>query len=682
MEFKQAASHILDIVYEILSNHRQLEHLWVNKKQRLQNRYRILNFQLNIKQVYNWLENHGEVFLRKNQSVGKDLRKAKMLHLSHENFVKVLKNTVTNVEKLLASADDLVVTGEFEPKDIYSMTKELEQRMTLFLRRVEKRKQTLDLSVLFHTHVIELENWFNELKSHWKSLNIENKDTDTTCLELFERQLDILNEQRNVTLDACDKTKNEGETLLALLRESQPQAATQNNSYLNIESILNTIVTRYNEIDCLLNTNKACLEIYIQIKHFEKDSNEISSHLEHWYEELKFINESSDQDSKQSVENVETWLQAQIQTAGQMKGLVFELIQRGTDLTLNLDKLPNNSLAQTRRNRIQTIIEYLNEREKELHDLALKQQRKLGQKLQINQLELECQQLLAYIGSVELELFKKLRFARNINEADDIRKDYELFKMSIERLTISFNNLQTKTERILCCIDDNQSLKISKFESLMNTLNSKWQFLLIYMDNRNRLVMAQINFYKYTDQVTTVLDSLEREYAREEDWYEKSKCELDPETYLQSQLQIHNQKKQSFLKACNWARRTGETFQKYALRNICDAKKYSNCVLNQHDVELNTKYMIDDINSREERTIKSWNNRKNALDECFQYIIFEKSSKEALAWLQENENNYLSKFQAISQSKDEMKRFFKEFCDFTERLKVSLFIEKRVKLQL
>ncbi|RMZ94452.1 triple functional domain [Brachionus plicatilis] len=33
MEFKQAASHILDIVYEILSNHRQLELLWVNKKQ-------------------------------------------------------------------------------------------------------------------------------------------------------------------------------------------------------------------------------------------------------------------------------------------------------------------------------------------------------------------------------------------------------------------------------------------------------------------------------------------------------------------------------------------------------------------------------------------------------------------------------------------------------------------------
>jgi glycosyltransferase involved in cell wall biosynthesis len=38
--------------------------------------------------------------------------------------------------------------------------------------------------------------------------------------------------------------------------------------------------------------------------------------------------------------------------------------------------------------------------------------------------------------------------------------------------------------------------------------------------------------------------------------------------------------------------------------------------------------IMDDIHLREERTIKSWTNRKNALDECFQYVIFEKSSKE------------------------------------------------------
>lgn len=71
-------------------------------------------------------------------------------------IVRPAKNTITNVDKLLASADDLVMNGEFEPQDVYAMTKELEQRMDLFLQRVERRKNILDLSVLFHTHVVEV----------------------------------------------------------------------------------------------------------------------------------------------------------------------------------------------------------------------------------------------------------------------------------------------------------------------------------------------------------------------------------------------------------------------------------------------------------------------------------------------------------------------------------------------
>ena len=82
------------------------------------------------------------------------------------------------------------------------------------------------------------------------------------------------------------------------------------------------------------------------------------------------------------------------------------------------------------------------------------------------------------------------------------------------------------------------------------------------------------------------MESLEHEYGRDEDWYDKSKSEYDPEQYLQSQLQLHNQKKQSFLKACNWARRTGETFQKYSLRNICDAKINTSAL---GEIEGNTK---------------------------------------------------------------------------------------------
>jgi hypothetical protein len=92
-----------------------------------------------------------------------------------------------------------------------------------------------------------------------------------------------------------------------------------------------------------------------------------------------------------------------------------------------------------------------------------------------------------------------------------------------------------------------------------------------------------------------VLESLENEYTRDEDWYERSKIEYDSEAYLQTQIQIHNQKKQSFLKACNWARRTGETFQKYSLRNICDAKM-NTAVLRETESNTKSKKTIIRIN--------------------------------------------------------------------------------------
>jgi hypothetical protein len=274
--------------------------------------------------------------------------------------------------------------------------------------------------------------------------------------------------------------------------------------------------------------------------------------------------------------------------------------------------------------------------------------------------------------------------------------EHELFKNNLERISISVSMLQSKAQRIILDKQQQQQAQESqdgsanksptKFEQLMNTLNSKWQMLLIYIDNRTRLIMAQINFYKYTDQVMTVLESLEHEYARDDDWYEKSKSEYDPEQCLHAQIQIHNQKKQSFLKACNWARRTGETFQKYSLRNICDAKMNNATVL--VDIEANTKRIMDEIHAKEERTIKSWTNRKNALDECFQYVIFEKSSKEALVWLNESETSYLNKFQSLggaNASKEEMDKLYKEFCEFTDKLRnqqgyVNLLIELSPKL--
>ena len=72
-------------------------------------------------------------------------------------------------------------------------------------------------------------------------------------------------------------------------------------------------------------------------------------------------------------------------------------------------------------------------------------------------------------------------------------------------------------------------------------------------------------------QVCSVLDSLEREYKREDDMLQKhlsSGADVDKVTLITQLISKHQEQKEAFLKACTLARRTAETFLKYSNRSL------------------------------------------------------------------------------------------------------------------
>lgn len=62
----------------------------------------------------------------------------------------------------------------------------------------------------------------------------------------------------------------------------------------------------------------------------------------------------------------------------------------------------------------------------------------------------------------------------------------------------------------------------------------------------------------------SVLDSLEREYKRDEDWC----CGGTVGDRISQLITKHQEQKEAFLKACTLARRTAETFLKYSSRSL------------------------------------------------------------------------------------------------------------------
>lgn len=80
---------MLSVIHEILAQHRTLESAWHQKKLKLHQRLALRLFQEDVRQVLDWLEKHGEVFLRKNPGTGKNLAKARALQKAHEHFEDV-----------------------------------------------------------------------------------------------------------------------------------------------------------------------------------------------------------------------------------------------------------------------------------------------------------------------------------------------------------------------------------------------------------------------------------------------------------------------------------------------------------------------------------------------------------------------------------------------------------------
>lgn len=56
------------------------------------------------------------------------------------------------------------------------------------------------------------------------------------------------------------------------------------------------------------------------------------------------------------------------------------------------------------------------------------------------------------------------------------------------------------------------------YREISEEVTERWQRLVTCAEERHKLVTASLNFYKTAEQVCSVLDSLEREYRRDEDW--------------------------------------------------------------------------------------------------------------------------------------------------------------------
>lgn len=188
-----------------------------------------------------------------------------------------------------------------------------------------------------------------------------------------------------------------------------------------------------------------------------------------------------------------------------------------------------------------------------------------------------------------------------------------------------------------------------------------------------------------------MLESLDRDYRRDEDWCQKeslvamtASCEQQLQQQRQQQppsetaqtqhdlhdkagmigfvINKHQEQKESFLRACTLARRTAETFLKYANRT-----QYSYNMKPDRTIwgpQNKVRSILENLMDQENTVLDNWTQKKKKLDQCQQFILFEESAKQALDWILETGEKYLQSHSSLGETKEETEQLLKEHNEF------------------
>uniref|UniRef100_A0A3P9K8U4 DH domain-containing protein n=1 Tax=Oryzias latipes TaxID=8090 RepID=A0A3P9K8U4_ORYLA len=433
----------------------------------------------------------------------------------------------------------------------------------------------------------------------------------------------------------------------------------QGSSVAHVESVLQQLEESHVQLEELFHQRKIRVDIFLQFRILHQCTLEVTTEMDAWKMDLEKQSQEFSSEKVASNRHMERRLA--------MNNMIYEVIQQGHDLQQYISEVQASGIELSDvegglSSQVEDLQRLLQDKQKELQQIADHTHTLLEQNLQLRHLQSQVKQVLGWISEGEVMLSSCMLNSSCLSEAEQLQKEHERLQQAIEAL-LHADSLQ-RTHQVALALQQRAELLVRSghydpdaVRSCAQTVALHWQTLMLRIEDRLKLVNASAAFYRTSQQVCGVLESLEQEYRREEDWCAGG--ERQPEQLLPL-INKHMEQKEAFLKACTLARRNAEVFLKYIHRNSVTMVTGHSRVPEQQ-----VKGILSELLQRENRVLHFWTLKKRRLDQCQQYLMFQTHAQQALDWLQQSGDHYLATHTspgATMAETQELLNQYREFC--------------------